>query len=45
VSDVVYVCAKCGKEVKNLDMIRCVYCGGRIFKKTRPQLAKEKPTD
>lgn len=41
-----YVCAKCGKKAKQLDNnVRCSYCGGRIMVKSRPNLAREVPTD
>ena len=41
-----YKCAKCGKETKQIEgFVRCIYCGGRILLKGRPNLHKEIPTD
>lgn len=42
----VYVCAHCGKKIKQLDQfVRCSYCGSRVLVKARPNLAREVPTD
>jgi DNA-directed RNA polymerase subunit RPC12/RpoP len=41
-----YVCAHCGKKIKQLDQfVRCSYCGSRVLVKGRPNLAREVPTD
>ncbi len=41
-----YVCAYCGKKVKQLEgFIRCTYCGYRILIKSRPSIAREVPAD
>ena len=41
-----YVCAKCGKKVKGDDEnFRCLYCGGRIIIKERPNITTEISTD
>lgn len=42
--EVVYRCAKCGKEVK-IDLaitreVRCTYCGSKILYKPRPKVAR-----
>jgi DNA-directed RNA polymerase subunit P len=42
--EVVYRCAKCGREVK-LDLatareVRCPYCGSKILYKPRPRVAR-----
>ncbi len=44
--EIVYVCAKCGRELTPRDLallhgVRCVYCGGRILYKTRSPRVKE----
>ena len=44
--EIVYVCAKCGRELKPRELallhgVRCVYCGGRILYKTRSPRVKE----
>ncbi len=42
----VYVCAHCGKSIKQLDQfVRCSYCGSRVLVKKRPNLAREISTD
>lgn len=41
-----YVCAYCGKKIKQLDnFVRCTYCGYRILIKGRPNLSREITTD
>ncbi len=46
VIEMAYVCTHCGKKIKDLEgFIRCPYCGGRIFTKARPNVAKEVSTD
>jgi DNA-directed RNA polymerase subunit RPC12/RpoP len=41
-----YVCAHCGKQIKQFDsFVRCTYCGFRILVKKRPNIAKEVSTD
>jgi len=41
-----YVCAKCGKKIKQLDGgVRCSYCGSRRIVKSRPNLSREVSTD
>ena len=43
-----YICGRCGKEVKNIEegkFVRCPYCGYRIVYKTRAPLAREVSTD
>ncbi|MCL5429983.1 MAG: DNA-directed RNA polymerase subunit P [Candidatus Marsarchaeota archaeon] len=41
-----YICIKCGKKIKSVEgSARCTFCGGRILKKERPNLAKEISTD
>ncbi|MBI5228589.1 DNA-directed RNA polymerase subunit P [Candidatus Micrarchaeota archaeon] len=43
----VYACLSCGKRFKKeeLDFIRCPYCGGKVFFKETPQVAKKVKTD
>lgn len=39
-----YVCYSCGKEVTQEDIskrIRCLYCGGKILFKKRPEIVKK----
>jgi len=38
--DYMYVCAKCGKEIKKIYEVRCPYCGYRIILKKRPEFEK-----
>ena len=46
VDAMVYVCAKCGKKIENVDeFVRCTFCGGKILLKSRPNIAREVPTD
>ena len=42
-----YICAHCGKKVKELEggFTRCPYCGSRIFIKSRPNIPREVSTD
>ncbi|MCL5440368.1 MAG: DNA-directed RNA polymerase subunit P [Candidatus Marsarchaeota archaeon] len=41
-----YICMHCSKETKTIEgFVRCVYCGGRILLKSRPNLQKEITTD
>lgn len=44
-----YVCSKCLKkyaaEDKNLQNIRCPYCGNKIFFKATPPVVKSVSTD
>jgi DNA-directed RNA polymerase subunit RPC12/RpoP len=42
----VYVCAHCGKKVKQLDnYVRCSYCGYKVLVKARPSVPREVSTD
>lgn len=33
-------CVKCGREVEEIRVIKCPYCGYRIFEKIRPPVVK-----
>lgn len=35
-----YRCAKCEKQIEELDQVRCPYCGFRIIVKERPKVVK-----
>jgi len=34
-------CFNCKKEIKEINVVKCPYCGYRIFKKERPPIVKK----
>jgi DNA-directed RNA polymerase subunit RPC12/RpoP len=38
-------CFNCGKKVQDINVVKCDYCGYRIFHKERPPVVKKTKTD
>lgn len=39
-----YICYNCGKRISSKEVtnrIRCVYCGGKVLFKERPEIVKK----